>query len=68
MSERWYMRMDDDELDLLIEAAELLRLYSQGFTNVDGRAKVTCIKRLEARLAKRRDKRRLTTTTKEHEG
>lgn len=49
--------VDDEELDLLVEAVETLRLYQQGFTDVEGNSKLTRIRRLENHLRKRKERR-----------
>jgi hypothetical protein len=55
------LRVDADEIDLVYEGLEALRLYCQGFSDREGRFKVREIKRLEKRIeaVRRRRERRL---------
>ena len=58
MSRKRNLSIDDDELDLLVEAVEILRLYQQGFREQeDGRVKLYWIRRLEGRLKRRLERR-----------
>jgi len=51
------LSIDDDELQLLVEAVEMLRLYQQGFREQeDGRVKLYWVRRLETRLKRRLEK------------
>lgn len=45
-----------EQFRLLSEGLAMLRLYQQGFVDVDGRAKLTAVKRLENRVNKWREK------------
>lgn len=46
----YYMPFDADQMALIAEGLEVLRLYAQSFNDCDGRAKVTRIKKLENRI------------------
>lgn len=45
-----------EQFRLLSEGLAMLRLYQQGFIDVDGRAKLTAIKKLENRVNRWREK------------
>jgi hypothetical protein len=48
------LSVDDEELSLLVEAVQILRLYQQGFREQeDGRIKLYWVRRLEERLKRR---------------
>jgi hypothetical protein len=63
----YYLGFDEQELDLLIEGAEILRLYQQGFSDENGRVRLYHVSRLEYRL-KRRKERRVTHQNNDRKG
>lgn len=47
------IRVSDEQLVLLIESVEMLRVYQQGFTDAEGRLKLKDVERLESRLRRK---------------
>lgn len=50
------VNLTGEQLSHVAEGLKMLRLYQQGFVDVDGRAKLTAIKKLERRIEKWRER------------
>lgn len=46
-------QFSEEQLELIVEGLAMLRLYQNGFIDVDGRAKSTAIRKLEDRIQRR---------------